>query len=299
MTTAPFSLENRSCTVTVGTTQIANIGQQAGLDVWFSVRRSLRPKEPNTCDLRLYNLKEDTRKAIEQASQPLPSAASAPGSKAKVVPVKIEAGYVDHTETIFLGEMRSAQTVTDGPDIVTELTTGDGDEAALLARSTSTFGPGANAYAVAQALIKDMGCGVGNIATVADVLRGAPLFSKGVSLKGNSLAHLVDIASACGLEVNVQGGVTQWTSRGQPLKGEAYSLSSDTGLIGSASVDTKGVLTFLMFMAPGIRPGAPVMLDSVYVKGLFRIISVETTGDTASNDWFHQVEAKKYGLGVS
>jgi hypothetical protein len=298
MTTSPFSLLNRSCTVTVGTTRIANIGQQLGLDVWFSIRRSLRPKEPNTCDLRINGLKEDTRKAIEQASQPLPSAASAPGSKAKVVPVKIEAGYVDHTETIFLGEMRSAQTVTDGPDIVTELTTGDGDEAALLARSTSTFGPGANAYAVAQALIKDMGCGTGNLATVADVLRAAPLYSKGVSLKSNSLSRLVNLAAACGLEVSVQGGVTQWCSRGQPLKGEAYKLSSDSGLVGSASVDTKGVLTFQMLMAPGIRPGAPVVLDSVYVKGLFRIISVETTGDTAGNDWYHVVEAKRYGLGV-
>jgi hypothetical protein len=297
MTQPGLALVNRSCTVTVGTIEIANIGGQIGLDVWFQVRRSLKPKEPNTCDLRIYGLSEDTQRAIEQSAQPHPSPASAPGAPNAIVPVKIVAGYVGATATIFLGEMRSAQTVTDGPDTVTELTTGDGDQAGILARSTASFGAGANAYTVAQQLLADMKCGVGNLQTVAQILRASPLYQKaGVVLKGNSKDMLDDLARSCGLEVTTQNGIAQWHSLGQPLGGEAYSLSSDTGLIGVPSVDTKGVLCCDALMMPGIRPGIPIVMNAGRIKGLYRVISVETTGGTADNDWHHKVEAKRYGL---
>jgi hypothetical protein len=292
---APFQLINRSCTITVGTTQIANIGQQIGIDVWFQVKKSLKGT-PNTADLRLYGLSEATRKGLEQSTQTSPSPASGPGASNTLVPVQIDAGYVGSTSTIFLGEMRSAQTSTDGPDTVTELTTGDGDQAAILARSTASFGAGANAYSVAQQLLRDMGCGAGNIATVAPILKASPLFQRGVVLKGSSLDHLLDLARSCALEVTVQGGVAQWCSLGQPLGGEAYSLSSSTGLIGSPSVDTKGTLSVEMLMAPGILPGKPIVMDALYVKGLFRICSAEWTGDTSGNDWKIALECKRYGL---
>lgn len=292
---APIVLKNRSCTVTVGTTQITNIAEQKGLDVWFTVRRSLKPGEPNTCDLRIYNLSDDSRKSIEAAAQPLPQPGGG-ASTATATPVEIVAGYDNATSTIFLGEMRAAQTVTDGPDTVTELTTGDGDQAMVLSRSTTCFGAGANAYNVALQLLGDAKIGQGNIITVATTLRSAKLYQKGVVLKGNSWDHLVDLARGCGLEVSVQSGVAQWTSLGQPLPGQAYSLSSDSGLIGSPTVDTKGVLSCEVLMLPGLQPGSPIVLDAKYVKGQFRIVSMETVGDVSGNDWVHRIEAKRIGL---
>ncbi len=297
-TQASVLLLGRSCTVTVGTVKVANIGKASGLDVWFSVRRSLRPKESNTCDLRLYGLSDKTRKAIEASSQPSTAVQSAPGVPSTIVPVKIEAGFLGNVSTIFLGEMRSAQTMTDGPDNVTELTTGDGDTAGILARSTASFGPGANAYVVAKRLLQDMKCGAGNIESFAQVLRASPLYGGGAVLKGNSLAILKDLASSCALEVSLQGGVAQFVNLGQPLKGEAYSLSSDTGLIGSPSVDTKGVLTCETLMLPGMNPGSPIQMAAKYVTGLYRVVSVETTGDMSGNDWKHDIEARRYGTGL-
>jgi hypothetical protein len=289
-------LFSRQASLTVGTVELDLIGQQLNLDFWFQVKRSLKPGEPNTCDVRMYNIADTTRKQIEQSAQPLPGPAQPGGIATKVVPVKIVAGYEGATETIFLGELRSAQTVTDGADTTTELTSGDGDQATLIARSTACFGPGANALVVAKQLLSDMGLGIGNIAAVQAVLQSAPLFTKGVALKGNSMDRLIALARSCALEVSVQGGVAQWTTLGQPLAGQAYSLSSDTGLIGTPSVDTKGVLTFEMLLAPGIRPGAAVVMDAKYVQGTYRITSVETTGDTAGNSWGHQCEAKRIGL---
>lgn len=291
---ATIKLLNRSCTVTVGTTQISRVGQQLGLDVWFSVKRSLKAGEPNTCDLRLYNIAPATREAIEASSQPL---AAPGGGPQTAVPVQIVAGYIGNTSTIFLGELRSAQTITDGPNTVTELTSGDGDQAVVLARSTASFAAaGGNAYAVAQQLLSDMQCGVGNLATVASVLKASPLYQKGVALKGCSNDLLRNLARSCGIEVTIQAGVAQWCTLGQPLGGQAYSLSSSTGLIGSPSVDTKGVLSGEVLMVPGFAPGLPVVMNAKFVQGLFRLTSVETVGDTGSNEWSHRFEAKRYGL---
>jgi len=297
MTQPAVSLLNRACTVTVGTIQITDFGLQTGLDVWFQVRRSLRPQEPNTCDLRLYNLSDASRKAIESSASPSPGPAQ-PGGTNTVVPVKIVAGYVGGESTLFLGELRSAQTMTDGADTVTELTTGDGDAAAITSRLNQSFGAGANAYVVAKALLGAMGLGQGNIATVAQVLRASPLYNKGAVLKGNAMAMLKDLAQSVGLEVSLQQGVPQFVSQGQPLGGQAYLISSDSGLIGSPSVDTKGVCSFSTLMLPGMRPGTPVQMNCKYVTGLYRAVSCEYTGDTRGNDWNINVEARRYGTGL-
>jgi hypothetical protein len=296
-----IQLFERSCTVTVGTTQIANVGQKTSLHVWFQVRRSLKPRDPNTCDLRIWNLSDTTRKAIEQAAQPLPPpGGSPPGAPLKATPVRIDAGYVGNTSTIFLGELRSAQTVRDGPsDTVTELTTGDGDDAAILSRSSAALGAGTTAYLVAQQLLGDMGCGVGNIATVRSVLQASTAYPKGVALKGASFDLLCDLAASCGLEVTIQGGVAQWLSRGRPLGGQAYLLQTtpqNTGVIGEPTVDTKGVLSIQTLMLPGLAPGQPVSVSTAYISGLYRVVSFETTGDSAGDDWTHSLECKRYGL---
>ena len=294
---AGIPLVNRSVTVTVGSTQVTNIGQQVGLDVWAHVRRSLRPQEPNTADLRLYNLSDASRKAIEAAAQPIPGPAQ-PGGTNTVTPVKIVAGYVGNTSTLFLGEMRSAQTMTDGPDTVTELTTGDGDNAAIIARMSQGFSKGANAYAVARALLTAMGLGSGNIDSVAAVLKASPLYANGVVVKGNAMAVLKDLCASVALEVSVQGGVAQFLSLGQPLDGQAYVLSSDTGMVGTPSVDTKGVLTVATLLLPGLRPGSPVQMAAKYVQGLYRVISIESSIDTAGNDFQHMLECRKYNTGL-
>lgn len=289
------ALWSRASRVTVGTVEVVNIGQEQGMDVWFQVRRTLKAGEPNTCDLKLYNLSDNSRKAIEQSSQTSPSVTSPPGLPTTFTPVKIEAGYKGNMPTIFLGEMRSAQTVTEGPDFVTELQTGDGDQAAVVARVNQSLGP-TNASNVAQTLLAAAGIGRGNINSVASVLRASTLYQQGVSLKGNPLTKLAALAQSVGLEFSVQQGQAQFLSIGQPLDGSAYELSSDTGLVGSPSVDTKGVLSCMTLMLPGLRPGQLVQMNSRFVVGTYRVTSMTTVGDTKGNEWHHKIEAKRPGM---
>jgi hypothetical protein len=308
-------LFGRSCEVTVGSVLISNIGTQVGLDIWFNVKRTLKANTPATCDLKIWNLSDATRATIESYTQVGVSPATAPGTKtgglSTIVPVKVVAGYVGNMSTIFLGELRSAQTVQDGPDFITELTSGDGDEATILARSSASFGTGANAYVVAKRCMTDMKVGDGNIATVKSILTGAPLFAGGYVLKGRSMSHLADIARSCGLEVSIQDGVTQWTTAGQPLGGQAYLLSSstavpaaplqvaagtNTGLIGSPTVDTKGLLHAETLLLPGIVPGQPIVMQARFVNGAFRVTECEYKGDTHGNEWSIAIQAARFGV---
>ena len=216
----------RSSTITVGNIQIANIGLTTGLDVEFSVKRSLKANEPNTCDLKIYNLSDASRKSIAQAAQkstivqaPPTGIPTVAGQPVSIIPVKIEAGYVGHTSTIFLGEMRSAQSVTDGPDIVTELNTGDGDTAIALQRINQSFAAGSTPLQVVQALLTQLGVGNGNLAAVTPTFNTAQgsLFAKGLVVKGNAAQHLTDICASVGLEFTIQGGQAQFLTMGQPL----------------------------------------------------------------------------------
>jgi hypothetical protein len=306
---------NRAGQITIGTVTFP-IGTATGLDVWFQAKRNLKAKEPNTCDLKIWNLAASTRSTIEQyTASGVVAGGAPPGAKlgglagtSTIIPVRIEAGYVGNVSTVFVGEMRTAQTVQDGTDYVTEIDTGDGDEAALLARSSASFGSGANAYVVATKLLLDMGCGVGNIATVASILRSAPLFAGGYILKGRSIAILDDLARSCGLEVTIQGGIAQWLSAGQPLGGSQFRLSSgyplvpggpvgtNTGLIGSPTKDTKGIVHAECLMLPGLAPGQPIMVQAEFIQGQYRILAMETTGDTHGADWSTKLELGTPGV---
>jgi hypothetical protein len=196
------------------------------------------------------------------------------------------------------GTTRSAQSVTDGPDSVLELNCGDGDTALALQRINASFQKGTAPIDVVQALLAKMGVGTGNLGAVKPIINSAQgsLFQAGVVLKGNAASHLIDICSGLGLEFSVQNGAAQFLSLGEPLAGQAYNLTPSSGLIGSPTVDTAGICSFVTLLLPGIAPGVPVAIDATFVQGDFRILSVEYEGDTAGNDWYCKCEAARIGV---
>jgi hypothetical protein len=214
----------------------------------------------------------------------------------KIIPVQIDAGYIGHTSTIWLGELRSAQSVTDGPDIVTELNTGDGDQALQLQRINQSFKQGSTAVAVAQALMAQMGIGQGNFAVAQSALAASPMFVRGMVMKGNPGVHLADICQSVGVEFSIQNGQAQFLMNGQPLPGQAYLLSPSTGLVGNPTVDTAGIMSCVSFIIPGLSCGVPVQVQSTFVNGTYRIVAIEYVGETRGNSWYAKIEGQSYGL---
>lgn len=307
MNPSPQTLIQRAATVTVGDILI-QCSASTGLDIEFHVRKSLmttmtaqKPK-PNSCDLKLYNLTESHRKDLSQATQPK----TTPTQKTKIVPVIISAGYAGlaadgsagRQSVIFSGELRSANNVTDGPTVTTELTTGDGDQALTQQRLSTAIAPGTPAATVVQTLVNALGIGAGNLAKATAMINGLPLaaqlFAYGAVMKGNPAEILTDLCRALGLQWCVANGALQIQQLGQPLGGQSLSLSSKTGLVGSPSVDTKGILSFTTLMIPELKPGVVVVMNAKEVQGNYMVISCEWVGAKLGNEWYVKCEGQRY-----
>jgi hypothetical protein len=282
-------LFGRQWRVTVGTPGSKGLALQlTDIDIEFEIKKTLKP-EPSTCDLKIFNLTAAHRKQIEQ--NPALNAL-------QKIPVKIEAGYVSSgMAQIFLGELRAGWTVTDGADLVTELSNGDGEKEMATARMNVSFGGSTPIGVALTEIITTLGVGQGNVQQAVSLLqaKGLVQFStKTVVLKGNAANHLTDFCKSCGLEWSVQDGNVQILQLGQPLAGQSYSISSATGLIGSPSVDSKGILTFDTLLIPGIKPGVVVQMNSVHVTGGYRVETCEYNGNTMTDDWQIKCSASKY-----
>jgi hypothetical protein len=299
-------LFQRVATVTVGTLEI-QCGQGTGLDLEFMVRRGVqataKAMKPvaSSCDLKIYGLSPDHRRQLEQSTTPSVPMSQNPqpaGGTPKIVPCIIRAGYLDQQSEIFNGELRSAQSVTDGPEIVTELQTGDGDTALRQARLTIALPPGSSLAIGLREVIKALGVGQGNLARALALISQNPavaqMYSKGAVLKGSAAEIMTDCCRASGLQWSIQNGTLQFQELGQPLGSLAVLMDSEHGMIGSPTVDTAGTLSFVCEMNPLIQPGVRVSMNAKSVTGGYQLVSVETAGSTASNEWENRCEGKRY-----
>jgi hypothetical protein len=268
---------------------VAPAGSVFGLDVSelrisFKAKKTIKP-EPNTCQVKIYNLAESSRSILE-------------GSQKLIL--RLEAGYTDvGTTGIFTGEVRRAFTQAEGTDIVTTLTSGDNSKEIQEARLHMSIGPGVPAASIIAALVDKIGCGQGNLATVIAgvTAKGATsMFGAfGSAVSGNAARVLTDVLRSAGYEWSIQDGAFQGLPINTPLLQTAVQLSPDTGLIGSPAVDfsasskTKlggATIKAKCLIIPGLAPGRLVVIKSKFVTGGFRIEEVEYEGDTHDIPWY-------------
>lgn len=284
-------LRNRVWKVVVG----AAIGAlRQGLQVdkhrcYFRVEKSLKP-EPNKCTLQIWNLSRDQRAQIEQMR---PKKGDVTG-----IPVLIEAGYeATGTSQIFLGDLRTAFSERVGPDWITTVESGDGEQAQQTARINQSFGPRTSPEVVLNAIVRTLGIGEGNVAKTLAKLRVtgvANLYEQRVTLSGRAADVLTNFTRSAGLEWSIQDGALQILDRDKVLDGFAVRLNASSGLVESPSVDPKGVLTCKMLVQPSIRVGALLVLESLTARGNYRIERAAWECDTHGRPWYVTVEAKRY-----
>lgn len=292
VTTLGPALFLRQASLTVGTTDVT------GLDFSFHVKKNLKG-EPNTASIKVVNLSPATRKTIEATNTPTATGGST-GGAATVVPCVLVAGYQNATSTLFSGELRAAQTVQDGARLVTELSTGDGDQAISQTRLTVALGQGSTAAQGLRSILSAMGVGQGNLSSALTVISQNPalanMFALGRVFKGSASEIMTQFCRASGLEWSIQNGQIQFLPLGQPLAGQAILIDSSHGMEGSPTVDTKGILSVTTRLIPGIAPGVKLAVTGKYMTGSqgYRVTSVEYIGDTRGSDWSCKIEADVY-----
>lgn len=269
--------------------------QLSGVRIAFQVERSLK-KDPNTCELRLWNLNEDHQKALQeqgvipvilQAGYAQPPLSTA--TEAALADIDLERDVAD-LPVIYQGELRRAWTSREGSDWVTTIRSGDGERQRK--RVQLKFKPGLRWRQMLRKLAEEAGVGLGNaldaIGGVADIE-----ISTGVSLTGDALGQLDRMLAGVGFEVSVQDGQLQVLGAGEPLRGTAVELSEATGLVDSPEPGSDGHVELRALLQPGLEPGRRIYLKAKRVEGYYRVQRWTAIGDTHGQDWYAEVEVKE------
>jgi hypothetical protein len=304
----------------------------SALDVSFRVIKTLK-KEPNTCELTIYNLGRDNREKLGQLKAPAveiragykgrkPTDAidAAVGSALSA----LDAGADEHAGigTIYLGDLRDSHSNYEPPDWVTTIESGDGERASRFSRINKSFTAGTTLAVVMQQVSQSMGVGIGNAAQMAaqgNLLDAGKAFLNSVTLSGPASKELDRITKSAGLEWSVQDGALQLLNPGSPIADTSIVLADDSGLVGSPQIGSDGVIKLRSLLNPGIVPGRQLevtskVLSSQNVGGSladsaasavgigggtpkgtarFRAERVEYVGSNFDRDFYCDVEARE------
>lgn len=248
------------------------------LTVAFSIERTLKP-EPNVAEIKIWNMNETHRAQLEELDK---------------VSCSVHAGYKGQIAMLFLGVLREVWTVREGPDLVTCLQSGDGEKEYQQSRISLSVAKGTTNAALLQQIVKALRLGEGNLSTITPLLFAVPpMFPQGGVLSGSASQIFTRVLQSLGFEWSIQDGAVQILQIGSPLTATAVFLTPDTGLVGSPSVDNKGILTAKALMIPDIFPGRLLVLNSERLTGNYRIEACQYSGDIAGQDWYVEIEAKK------
>lgn len=287
MPAASTVLFGRWARLTIDTIQITSAPGRAALAFGFSVQKTLKP-QPNKAEITIRNLNPDHRMQLEKLGE---------------VPVKIEAGYGEEGEAasmLFLGNLRSAHTLREGPDLVTSIGSGDGEAKARSSRVSVSVAKNTPTESVFRQVALSVGVSPGNLDQAASLIASkfgaGGLFPSGGAIFGNAHRELAALCRSADLDYTIHEGKLLFVERGKTLAGTAILLggAANGGLVGEPSVDSKGVLSCKMMMQPDVYPGRAIVLQGARVKGQFRIEETSHAGDTMGGEWSIDVKGKRY-----
>lgn len=260
----------------ISTEEITNI-----LKAEFNITKTLK-KEPNKCELSIYNLKKSSRIAFQARKQQ----------------VVVEAGYLDNTSQLFSGTLEYASSVHDGLDWITTLQASDGTKQMKSARiNTSIKGP-AKVKDVLSTAAAAMGLNPGNLArTVAKgALRGnLTEFTNGIVLSGKAEKVLGGIAESMGYSFSVQDGQLIFLGKNDSLGTTVPVISPSTGMVGSPEPGEDGFINVRTMIQPNLLPGHRIRIESASVQGFYRIEQTDFSGDTWGQNWYADLECRPLG----
>lgn len=267
-------LYDRRWSLTLGTLDVSD------LDIDFKVTKSLK-YEPNTCEILVYNLGEKSREQL---------------ATVKKLQVRLEAGYKDELSQLYLGEVRSAFSYYSGADVITKVSSGDSEKEISASHLSVPIGAKTPIDVALQAIAKKLGVNLGNLQEASQALVGKGYkspYPKGGVLEGNVARELTDICRAANLEWSVQDGKLFFLDKDATMRGLALKMSSDTGLVGSPTIDNKGEVDATCLLIPDMRPGVAVEFDTFSLKGRYKVTHCEYTGSTFDTTWYVKFHAKK------
>ncbi len=250
-----------------------------GFKVKFEVKRDLTNKA-NSCRIEISNLGEPLRAELQQ----------------KPLNIRLDAGYDDELERLFIGDLRWARSKKVPTGWLTTLQMGDGDRSLNHARTIRSYRSGIKAKTVLADLTKSMGLRIPT--SVADAKELTGQFVGGLSFSGPSSKEITRLLTPKGMGWSVQDGTLQILREGESNGTQAIIISQATGMEGSPEFGPptdKGkppILKVRSRLKPGVSPGGVIQVESKFITGLFRVNRVVHSGDTHGTSFNSDIEAR-------
>lgn len=246
----------------------------SGFRVLFSVEKTAA-EQPNKAHIEITNLSESTASYLLN------------GDMKRIV---LQAGYEDNYGVIFDGNIISATRTIDGTESTTVIDAGDGDNAYSFAVTNQTISGGYSSKDIANTIASTMsergtrGIEASGIGDEIKYPRGRTMFGA-----SRDYARMVAKSSQC--QWSIQDGQVVFCKQNAAREGViAFVLTPESGLIGSPVSDKDGVAA-IACLNPQLKIYDPLQIESRFVKGTYKILSVKHTGDTHGNTWQTEVKA--------
>lgn len=272
-------LKNDGTIQTVTTFRGPVLDGRTGLSISFKIKHSLK-RDGNKAEFKLYNLNE-THRAEFQTN--------------KDVKVTFEAGYSENIDQIFKGDIITSIPSKEGVDFITTMQAGDGQNQLRRSKISESWKKGTPLDKVLKTMAKKMGVGLGNAfekISQGDIRGSLTELASGFSVAGTTADEMTKMARSMGYEWSIQGGQLQFLEIGKDLGNTAIVLNAASGMIGSPEPGKKGIVNVKSLLQGKLIPGKKVLIESVGINGLYRIQTVEHSGDSKGGDWFSQIEGK-------
>lgn len=301
-------LRKLSCVVGSGSSAL----DFSAFRVTFTVRRG-DIQTPNSADIRIYNLSDNTANRI----------------KNEFTTVILQAGYEGNFGLLFQGTIKQVRKGrVDQKDSYVDITAADGDEAYNFARLSIALRAGYTPADVVQQFLTSFGSfGIkrGYVpARIADDTNGAV---RGRTFHGmtRDLCREFAVANSCAWNLN--DGVLNFIPYDSYIPGPIPVIGPTTGLIGVPEQTQNGVLVRTL-LNPNVKVGSLFRLDGtvnqqrigldvlstlsnqnlaqgakVSASGLYYSLYSEHSGDTRAEPWFTDVtclaaDATKVPIGL-
>lgn len=251
------------------------------LKVTFGITSTIK-KDPNSCELQIYNLNDGTRASLQKRGQQ----------------TIVEAGYISNRSVVFRGVLEYSSSVYNGTDWITTLQTSDGTDKIKSKRINKSIKGPAKAGDVLRVAAEAMGLKPGNLrkAIKRGSIRGnLAEFTNGIVLSGKADKVLDSVVRSMGYFYSIQGGQLMLFGPDDFNGSTAVVISKETGMVGSPEPGDDGFVNVRTLIQPNLLPAYRVKVVSENANGFYRIERVDYSGDTWGNDWYADLECSPLG----
>jgi hypothetical protein len=115
----------------------------------------------------------------------------------------------------------------------------------------------------------------------------------GTVVSGRAGTEIDGLLKSAEMEWSIQDGAFQLLQLGTFLTGLAVHVSPDTGMVGSPSLGSDGILRVTTLLNYACTPGRQLFVESKALPPAFyRVTRTEAVGDRSGGDWYTRIEAE-------